>query len=212
MTINSIFDTVYGDKCLWWSRPSRDVSGDSPSDESDRLDALTEVTKFEAFATLTTGPEKHVFVKTPAGRCLITVSSLPEAMGVVIFDSLPAGTACRKRFWMNASSITSIGVKLRESRDKQADWDSLFLEADEKVVETTSVHLLTKTQERQIDFLRKCESREELDPQPTYEITCNTCKADITCHAACTGIDFIRKHSGHSTWVQNLGKTRYQGR
>jgi len=211
MAVNSIFDTVYGESRLWWARPVKDVSGSDPADENARLNALTEVTKFEHFATLTTGPEKHVFVKTPTGRCLITVSSAPEAMGVVVFDFLPSKDNTRNRFWMNSSSVSSIGVKLRESRDKQVDWDSLFLEADEKPKEvTTTVPSLTKTQEKQLNWLRKCEPYEELDPQPSYEITCNTCKAKVKCHAAITGIEFIQKHRGHATWVDFLGKTRQQ--
>lgn len=66
----------------------------------------------------------------------------------------------------------------------------------------------TPTQEKQLDFLRRCESREALGPTYTYWIDCKDCKESKEFRAACSCIDFIHGHKGHRTWVQHGGVGR----
>ena len=65
---------------------------------------------------------------------------------------------------------------------------------------------LTKTQNKQLNFLSGYQGLESLSKLNLWDCYCFTCKEGIQVHAACSCIDFVNMHKGHRTWIKLLGK------
>lgn len=64
----------------------------------------------------------------------------------------------------------------------------------------------TRTQQKQLDYLRWLEPRETLSSLNDFGFECKDCRVNKDFHAACTGIMFINCHIGHRTWIHNYGR------
>jgi hypothetical protein len=65
--------------------------------------------------------------------------------------------------------------------------------------------VFTTTQEKQLDYLHGRERYETLANPCTYEFWCKDCNKVFQFHAVCTGIDALKTHHGHNTWITTLG-------
>lgn len=62
--------------------------------------------------------------------------------------------------------------------------------------------MITKTQQKQIDYLRSREPYETLTRQPVYWVSCKECDEGKEFKSADGARTFILIHKGHTTWVQ----------
>jgi hypothetical protein len=67
---------------------------------------------------------------------------------------------------------------------------------------------LTPRQEKQLAFCDRMELVESLAYLPNYDVSCKTCGEHITFHAVDSVRYFIRRHTGHETWLIYLGKPK----
>ena len=69
---------------------------------------------------------------------------------------------------------------------------------------------LTKTQEKQVEFLRSCEGFESLSKRQEYHVSCKDCDESQMFFCALSCIEFIYRHKGHYTWVTKLPSQRIE--
>lgn len=100
-----------------WFQSSRYVN--RPEDDFVREEVLAEVWNAEAVGIAEDGT---VFVRTPHGACAI--EKITEAQ-IVNFDYVENDRWTRTTFWMNASSVRSLGERLRSVPRESAD--AIFL-------------------------------------------------------------------------------------
>lgn len=67
---------------------------------------------------------------------------------------------------------------------------------------------ITKTQQKQLDFLLGVEPFETLTHQPSLDASCKDCMTGGTFKSSDGARCFVLSHAGHRTWVKNLGWTR----
>jgi hypothetical protein len=102
----------------WYQMPTR---ADEPHQGLVREGILQEAYAFTAFGVA----ENRVLLRTPSGRVLCETVEV-DGCKLVWFDYVPDGRWTRTRFWMNASSVASLGNMLRQKRDKRQTFDSIF--------------------------------------------------------------------------------------
>ncbi len=65
---------------------------------------------------------------------------------------------------------------------------------------------ITKTQQKQLDFLERLEPYESIGKLSKFLADCRTCKLGKE-FSSCDGTRaFINNHRGHKTWIKYLGK------
>lgn len=107
-----------------WFQPAHPVNGSADDEERERI--LNEVSNATHVALRKTDTgETEVLVKTPGGACMIETADSPAAL--VMFDFVEDTNWRRTKFWMNASSVATLGDKLREV--PRADFNDLFFGA-----------------------------------------------------------------------------------
>lgn len=102
----------------WFDIPE-DASG--PTQDFIREDVLMQVSQFVAWGQ---GPDGHVIVHAPEGRCIIEGDA---DHGIVWFDWVPRDRWGRTRFWMNRSSVAHLARALAVAQDRRRPFDELMV-------------------------------------------------------------------------------------